>query len=86
LQFDEKETWFLIAVVVWLVGLLIWRAVDRSMVRIALVAISEDEDSAAVSGHGALPKQRPPPMLPVPLGGAACTRLRGPAHGTTPGT
>ena len=50
LQFDEKETWFLIVVVAWLVGLLIWRAVDRSMVRNALDAISEDEDSAAAAG------------------------------------
>ena len=31
LQFDEKETYFLIAIGVWLVGLLIWRALDRSM-------------------------------------------------------
>ena len=50
LQFQDKETWFLIAVVVWLVGLLIWRAVDRSMVRHALDAVSEDEDSAAAAG------------------------------------
>lgn len=50
LQFDEKETYFLIAIGVWLVGLLIWRAVDRSMMRYALDAISEDEDSAAAAG------------------------------------
>jgi branched-chain amino acid transport system permease protein len=50
LQFDDKETYFLIAVGVWLVGLLIWRAVDRSMTRYALDAISEDEDSAAAAG------------------------------------
>ncbi|MYD92701.1 MAG: branched-chain amino acid ABC transporter permease [Chloroflexi bacterium] len=50
LQFQDKETWFLIAVAVWLVGLLIWRAVDRSMVRHALDAVSEDEDSAAAAG------------------------------------
>jgi branched-chain amino acid transport system permease protein len=50
LQFDEKETYFLIAIAVWLVGLLIWRMVDRSMMRYALDAISEDEDSAAAAG------------------------------------
>lgn len=50
LQFDEKETYFLIAVGVWMVGLLVWRAVDRSMSRYALDAISEDEDSAAAAG------------------------------------
>lgn len=50
LQFDDKETYFLIAVGAWMVGLLIWRAVDRSMTRYALDAISEDEDSAAAAG------------------------------------
>lgn len=50
LQFDEKETWFVIAVVVWLAGLAVWRLVDRSMIRYALDAISEDEDSAAAAG------------------------------------
>ena len=50
LQFDEKETWFVIAIVVWLVGLAVWRLVDRSMIRYALDAISEDEDSAAAAG------------------------------------
>lgn len=50
LQFDDKETYFIVAVGVWLVGLLIWRAVDRSMTRYALDAISEDEDSAAAAG------------------------------------
>ena len=50
LQFDDKETYFLIAIGAWLAGLLIWRAVDRSMMRYALDAISEDEDSAAAAG------------------------------------
>jgi branched-chain amino acid transport system permease protein len=50
LQFDDKITWYLIALFVWLVGLLIWRAVDRSMSRYAMEAISEDEDAAAAAG------------------------------------
>jgi len=50
LQFDDKETYFLIAVGVWLVGLMIWRMIDRSMMRYALEAIGEDEDSAAAAG------------------------------------
>jgi branched-chain amino acid transport system permease protein len=50
LQFDSKTTWYLIALAVWAVGLLIWRAVDRSMDRYALEAISEDEDAAAAAG------------------------------------
>jgi branched-chain amino acid transport system permease protein len=50
LQFDDKTTWYLIALLVWLVGLAIWRLIDRSMMRYALEAISEDEDAAAAAG------------------------------------
>jgi len=50
LQFDDKTTWYLIALGVWAIGLLIWRWVDRSMDRYALEAISEDEDAAAAAG------------------------------------
>jgi branched-chain amino acid transport system permease protein len=50
LQFDDKTTWYLIALVVWLFGLVMWRRIDRSMSRYALEAISEDEDAAAAAG------------------------------------
>jgi branched-chain amino acid transport system permease protein len=50
LQFDDKITWYLIALGIWVVGLIIWRAVDRSMARYAMEAISEDEDAAAAAG------------------------------------
>lgn len=50
LQFDDKLTYFYIAIGIWVVGLLVWRVVDRSMMRYALDAISEDEDSAAAAG------------------------------------
>lgn len=50
MQFDDKIVWYLIALGVWVVGLLIWRWVDRSMDRYALEAISEDEDAAAAAG------------------------------------
>lgn len=50
LQFDDKTTWYLIALGVWVFGLLIWRWVDRSMSRYAMEAISEDEDAAAAAG------------------------------------
>jgi branched-chain amino acid transport system permease protein len=50
LQFDSKTTWYLIALGVWVFGLLIWRWVDRSMSRYAMEAISEDEDAAAAAG------------------------------------
>jgi branched-chain amino acid transport system permease protein len=50
LQFDDKTTWYLIALAIWAIGLVIWRWVDRSMDRYALEAISEDEDAAAAAG------------------------------------
>ncbi len=50
LQFGDKITWYMIALGVWAVGLLLWRWVDRSMDRYALEAISEDEDAAAAAG------------------------------------
>ena len=50
LQFDDKTTWYLIALGVWLLGLLVWRWVDRSMSHYAMEAISEDEDAAAAAG------------------------------------
>jgi branched-chain amino acid transport system permease protein len=50
LQFSDKTTWYLIALGIWAIGLLIWRWVDRSMDRYALEAISEDEDAAAAAG------------------------------------
>jgi branched-chain amino acid transport system permease protein len=50
LQFTGKETWYLIALAVWAAGLYIWHLVDRSMLRYALEAISEDEDGAAAAG------------------------------------
>src|SRR5204862_7050619 len=46
----DKETWYLIALAVWAVGLLIWHRVERSMLRYALEAIAEDEDAAAATG------------------------------------
>lgn len=50
MQFSDKDTWFYIVVVVWLGGLLIWRAVDRSMMRYAMEAVSQEEDAAASLG------------------------------------
>jgi branched-chain amino acid transport system permease protein len=50
LQFGSKTTWYLVALGVWAGGLWVWRRVDRSMLRYALEAISEDEDAAAATG------------------------------------
>jgi branched-chain amino acid transport system permease protein len=50
LQFTGKTTWYLIALAVWAGGIYVWHRVDRSMIRYALEAISEDEDAAAATG------------------------------------
>lgn len=50
IQFSSKVVWFYVIVAVWLVGLLIWRAVDRSMMRYAMDAASQEEDATASVG------------------------------------
>jgi len=50
LQFGNKVVWFYILLVCWLIALWVWRRVDRSMDRLALEAISEEEDAAASIG------------------------------------
>jgi len=50
LQFASKTIWFWIALGLWVVGLVIWRAVDRSMERYALEAIGQDEEASASIG------------------------------------
>ncbi|MDX1375984.1 MAG: branched-chain amino acid ABC transporter permease [Burkholderiales bacterium] len=50
LQFSSKLVWFYIILAAWLAGLWIWGRVDRSMTRLALEAISQEEDAAASVG------------------------------------
>ncbi len=50
LQFTGKQTWYLLALAIWAMGLLIRWLVDRSMLRYALEAIAEDEDAAGAAG------------------------------------
>ncbi len=50
LQFTDKQTWYLVALAIWAIGLLIRWRVDRSMLRYALEAIAEDEDAAGAAG------------------------------------
>ena len=49
-QFSGKWIWLAIVACFWLAGLWIWRLVDRGMGRLALQAISEDEEAAASVG------------------------------------
>ena len=50
LQSDERIIFYFAAVLVWIMGIVIWRMVDGSMIRYALEAISEDEDASAAVG------------------------------------
>jgi branched-chain amino acid transport system permease protein len=50
LQFSSKEVWLVVVFAFWLGGLWVWRTVDRSMGRLALQAISEEEEAAASIG------------------------------------
>ncbi len=50
LQFSSKAYFYYIVLVLWLIGLWIWLRVDRSKLRAALDAISEDEIAAASIG------------------------------------
>jgi branched-chain amino acid transport system permease protein len=52
LQFSSKLVWFYIILAFWLAGLWVWTQVDRSMARLALEAISQEEDAAASIGIG----------------------------------
>ncbi len=49
-QSDDRMMFYYVALFFWMVGLVIWRLVDRSMSRYALEAIWEDEDAAAAVG------------------------------------
>jgi branched-chain amino acid transport system permease protein len=50
LQFSDKVVWFYVILAFWLGALWIWAQVDRGMTRLALEAISQEEEAAASIG------------------------------------
>ncbi len=76
LQFADKEVWFYVMLAFWLVGLWIWRLVDRSMARFAMQAISQEEDAAASVGIDVTRTK-----LQMTLISAALTALGGALYG-----
>jgi branched-chain amino acid transport system permease protein len=50
IQFSSKLIWFYVILAVWLFGLWVWTRVDRSMARLALEAIAQEEEAAASVG------------------------------------
>jgi branched-chain amino acid transport system permease protein len=49
-QFADRRVYYYGTLVVWVIGLWIWRRLDRSMARSAMEAIGEDETAAASVG------------------------------------
>ena len=76
LQFSEKSYFYVIALVLWLCGLAIWRWIDRGIGREALDAISEDEEAAASIGIDVMREK-----LRVTVISAALTALGGAIYG-----
>jgi branched-chain amino acid transport system permease protein len=76
LQFPDKIYFYGIAIVLWLVGLYAWQRVDHGISRVALEAISEDEDAAAAVGINVLREK-----LRVTIISAALTALGGAIYG-----
>jgi branched-chain amino acid transport system permease protein len=76
LQFPEKGYFYFIALLLWLVGLLIWQRIDRGIGREALEAIGEDEDAAAAVGIDVMREK-----LRVTIISAALTALGGAIYG-----
>ena len=76
LQFPEKGYFYFIALVLWLVGLVIWWQIDRGISREALEAIGEDEDAAAAVGIDVMYQK-----MRVTIISAALTALGGAIYG-----
>jgi branched-chain amino acid transport system permease protein len=76
LQFPDKRYFYVIALVLWLGGLAVWRALDRGIGRQVLDAVSEDEEAAAAIGIDVLRQK-----LRVTMISAALTALGGAIFG-----
>jgi branched-chain amino acid transport system permease protein len=50
IQYTDKRVFYYGAFGVWIIGLWVWRSLDRSMARAAMEAIGEDETAAASVG------------------------------------
>ena len=75
LQFPDKRYFYVIALAIWLGGLVVWRSIDRGG-RQVLEAISEDEEAAAAIGIDVLREK-----LRVTVISAALTALGGAIFG-----
>jgi branched-chain amino acid transport system permease protein len=76
IQFAHKEVFFYIAFAFWLFGLYVWRRIDRSMMRYAMQAISQEEDASESVGINVTRTK-----LLITMVSAALTALGGALYG-----
>jgi branched-chain amino acid transport system permease protein len=76
LQFPEKGYFYFIALLLWVIGLVVWRQIDLGISREALEAIGEDEDAAAAVGINVMYQK-----MRVTIISAALTALGGAIYG-----
>jgi branched-chain amino acid transport system permease protein len=76
LQFPDKVYFYWIGVLLWVIGLVVWYRLDRSVSREALEAIGEDEDAAAAVGIDVMREK-----MRVTILSAALTALGGAIYG-----
>jgi branched-chain amino acid transport system permease protein len=76
IQFARKEVFFYIALAFWLFGLYVWRHIDRSMMRYAMEAISQEEDASESVGINVTRAK-----LLITMVSAALTALGGALYG-----
>ncbi len=76
IQFAHKEVYFYIALAFWLFGLYVWRRIDRSMMRYAMEAISQEEDASESVGINVTRTK-----LLITMVSAALTALGGAVYG-----
>ena len=76
IQFAHKEVFFYIALAFWLFGLYVWRRIDRSMMRYAMEAISQEEDASESVGINVTRTK-----LLITMVSAALTALGGALYG-----
>ena len=76
IQFAHKEVFFYISLAFWLFGLYVWRRIDRSMMRYAMEAISQEEDASESVGINVTRTK-----LLITMVSAALTALGGALYG-----
>lgn len=76
LQFPDKRYFYAISLLLWLIGLAVWRSIERGIGRQVLDALAEDEEAAAAIGIDVMREK-----LRLTVISAALTALGGAIYG-----